>query len=73
MMKRAREARIKREDEEAKKTAKPELVTGSRVLGQSKDGGDVVSRLYECQKLYEEKQQERKDKLLEAVWKCTSV
>ena len=65
-MKQAKEERIKQQLEEAKKNAKPDITSVSRALTQSKDE-NVVERLYEYKKMYDEKQQERKEKLLEAV------
>jgi len=51
--------KIKEKQEEAKKLAKPDISEGSRYIAQSKNEGDVVNRLIEYQKKYDEKLQAR--------------
>jgi len=62
----AKEQKLKEADEEAKKLYKPEISDTSRLIAQLKnENDDVVQRLYDYQKVHEEKQKELQKQVLE--------
>ena len=69
MAKKARELRIKETEEEARKISQPEISSVSRLIAKSTEEQDVVSRLYDHQKQYEERQKERVNKHVQDVIK----